>query len=45
MQAGGGLAAGLRRLDGATDASDGTTYLIGLEQGSVDHKAAHAGVE
>ncbi len=35
----------MRGLDGATDASDGTANLIGLEQGSVDHKTAHAGVE
>ena len=44
-QAGGGLTAGLRGLDGATDACDGAANLICLEQGSVDHKAAHAGIE
>ena len=35
----------MRCFDGTTDAGDGTAHLIRLEQRSVDHKAAHAGVE
>ena len=38
-------AAGLRCLDGATDASDGTGDLIRFEQRSVHHETTHAGIE
>ena len=32
-------------LNGAADTSNGTANLIGFEQGSVNHKTAHAGIE
>ena len=38
-----GLRPGLSRLDSATDASDGTANLIGLEQRSVHHETTDAG--
>ena len=39
------LAAGLRCLDGAADASGGAAHLIRLEQCAVHHKTTDAGVE